>query len=162
MLEHGAGKVGQHLPAMVRLHAEPPSFSLVPHAILLLASGCSAKALAHLFDALLAEIGDVHELRLAADKVADGLDTLALEAVVGTNAELELLDGVSSTPELPWTARCSPSLPSRSDPSAILVIVGAKMGELFKQQIGGLGDGTPRVMAPLVSTSRVSLSKSVR
>src|SRR5512137_2331242 len=46
-----------------------------------------------LVDALLAEVGDVEQLGLRlGDQVADGLDALALEAVVRTDAELELLD----------------------------------------------------------------------
>src|SRR5665648_1238073 len=46
-----------------------------------------------LVDALLAEIRDVEQLGLGlADQVADGLDSLALEAVVRTHAELELFD----------------------------------------------------------------------
>src|SRR4051794_7766480 len=46
-----------------------------------------------LVDGLLAEVRDRVELALGlGDQVADGLDAGALEAVVGADAELELLD----------------------------------------------------------------------
>src|ERR687894_938238 len=49
--------------------------------------------LPHLLDRLRPEVRDSRELRLGAlEQLADGLDAGALEAVVGPDAELELLD----------------------------------------------------------------------
>src|ERR1019366_4440365 len=57
------------------------------------AQTASLERLDDLVDRLLAEVRDRVQLRLGLrDQVADGLDAGALEAVVGADAELELLD----------------------------------------------------------------------
>src|ERR1700722_11417164 len=61
--------------------------------VLAQAQPASLERLDDLVDRLLAKVGDRIELRLGLrDQIADGLDAGALEAVVGTHAQLELLD----------------------------------------------------------------------
>ncbi len=50
----------------------------------------------HLVDGLLSEVADVEQIGLGtADKLTDGVNTFALEAVVGTDRQVQVLDGQS-------------------------------------------------------------------
>ena len=91
------------------------------------------------------------------DQVADRLDADALQAVVGADAELELLDREVLHPVRERRLRRAvtggaaspkPSIRSRSREDR----------ELADQDLGGLADRLARVDEPSVVTSRISLS----
>src|SRR5438874_9648578 len=102
-----------------------------------------------LFDRLLAEVRDRRELVLALrDEVADRLDADALEAVVGADSELELLDREVLHPVrkrgLGLSLRRSAGLAEALDPVEI-----GEDRELADEDLRGLPDRIARVERPV-------------
>ena len=119
-----------------------------------------------LFGRALAEVRDRVELRLRAlDQVADGLDAGALEAVVGADADLELLDqAVVALGGRRRPARApapAPSSASRAVSSSTRS-ASVKIAIVLIRISAASRTAEPGSIEPSVSTSSVSLSKSVR
>src|SRR3954466_14569657 len=92
-----------------------------------------------LFDRLLAEVRDRRELVLAlCDEVADRLDPDALEAVVRTDTELELLDREVLHPVC--ESRLGLSLGRSGLPEAFDPVEVGEDRQLADQDLGGLAD----------------------
>ena len=85
------------------------------------------------------------------------LNALALEAVVGTDREVEVLDRQREIGGQRGVGR------RRADVDALgLDVQLAGQTEQLDERLAGAGDGVARTHARLVSTSTMSLSKSVR
>lgn len=111
-----------------------------------------------LVDGLLSEVADVEQIGLGtADKLTDGVNTFALEAVVGADREVQILDGesegsdvIGSAGEGPISIPSASTFSSRARPKSSTRVLPAE------------ASASRAVMEFFVSTSRTSRSKSVR
>src|SRR5208337_4165562 len=104
------------------------------------------------------EVPDVQQILLAArDQFAHGVDALALEAVVGPDGEVKVLDRQRQVGRQRGVRR------RRADVDTLSVHVElARQAKQPRQPLAALATASRGRMHGLVSTSRMSRSKSVR
>ena len=111
-----------------------------------------------LVDGLLSEVADVEQIGLGtADKLTDGVNTFALEAVVGADREVQILDGESEGSDVIGLGRRGSDL----DSFCFDVQLTGQAEEL-NQGLARRSERVPCGDGVLRSTSRTSRSKSVR